>query len=125
MSGDGDDGVSGDDDDGVSGDDDDDGVSGDDDDGVSRDDDGVCDDDVMSSEESGVSSDGEEVVDLAGFSRAVDEKRDGEHGVRFGVDGFGEGWTPVGRRRQKRKWDLEIGGRLRVPEEARVETNSR
>ena len=34
---------------------------------------------------------------------------------------FGEGWTPVGRRRQKRKQDLEIGGGLRVPEEARVD----
>ena len=41
--------------------------------------------------------------------------------MRFGVDGFGEGWTPVGRRRQKRKRDLEIGGGLRVPEEARVD----
>ena len=91
--------------------------------GVSGDDDGVC-DDVVSSEENGVSSDGEEVVDLAGCSRAVDEKRVGEHGVRFGVDGFGEGWTPVGRR-QKRKWDLEIGGGLRVPEEARVELQGR
>ena len=80
----------------------DDGVSGDDDDGVSGDGDGVCD---------VVSSDGEEVVDLAGCSQAVDEKRVGEHGVRFGVDGFGEGWTPVGRR-QKRKRDLEIGVEL-------------
>ena len=107
---------------GVSGDDDD-GVSGDDDDGVSGDDDGVC-DDVVSSEENGVSSDGEEVVDLAGCSQAVDEKRVGEHGVRFGVNGFGEGWTPVGRR-QKRKRDLEIGVGLRVPEEARVELQGR
>ena len=91
----------------ASGDGFDDGVSGDDDDGV-------CDDDVVSSEESGVSSDGEEVVDLAGCSQAVYEKRVGEHGVRFGVDGFGEGWTPVRRRRQKGKRDLEIGGGLRV-----------
>ena len=94
------------------------GVSGDNDDGVSGDDDDGVSDDVVSSDESGVSSDGEEVVDLAGCSRAVDEKRVGEHGVRFGVDWFGEGWTPVGRR-QKRKRDLEIGGGLRVLEEAR------
>ena len=92
-------------------------MSGDDDDG---DDDGVY-DDVVSSEESGVSSDGEEVVDLAGCLRAVYEKRVGEHGVRFGVDGFGEGWTPVRRRRQKGKRDLEIGRGLRVPEGARVD----
>ena len=91
----------------ASGDGFDDGVSGDDDDGVS-------DEDVVSSEESGVSSDGEEVVDLAGCSRVVYEKRVGEHGVRFGVDGFGEDWTPVRRRRQKGKRDLEIGGGLRV-----------
>ena len=64
------------------------------------------------------------VVDLAGCSWAVDEKRVGEHGVRFGVDGFGEGWTPVGRR-QKRKRDLEIGVGLRVLEEARVELQGR
>ena len=83
----------------------------------------MCNDDV-SSEENGVSIDGEEMVDLTGCSRAVDEKRVGEHGVRFGVDGFGEGWTPVGRR-QKRKRDLEIGGGLRVPEEARVELQGR
>ena len=38
------------------------------------------------------------------------EKRDGEHGMRFGVDGFVEGWTPVRSRRQKGKRDLEIGG---------------
>ena len=97
-------------------------VGGDDDGGVSVDDDGgVSGDDDVSSEESGVSSDGEEVVDLAGCSRAMYEKRDGEHGVRFGVDGFGEGWTPVRRRRQKGKRDLEIGGGLRVPEGAWVD----
>ena len=45
---------------------------------------------------------------------AVHEKRDGEHGVRFGMDGFGEGWTPVRRRRQNGKRDLEMGG-LRLP----------
>ena len=53
-----------------------------------------------------VSSDGEEVVDLA-----VYEKRDGEHGVSFGLDGFGKGWTPVRRRRRKGTviWQLEGG----------------
>ena len=44
--------------------------------------------------------------------------RDGEHGVRFEVDGFGERWTLVGRKRQKGKHDLEIGGGL---EGARVD----
>ena len=40
--------------------------------------------------------------------------------MRFGLDGFGEGWTLVRRRRQKGKRDLEIGGGLRVPEGARI-----
>ena len=39
------------------------------------------------------------------------EKRYVEHCMTFGLDGFGEGWTLVRRkRRRKGKQDLEIGG---------------
>ena len=61
--------------------------------------------------EGGVSScEEDKVVDLARCLQTVYKMRDGEHGVRFELDGL-EGWTPVRRRRSQRK-----GKRLRDDE---------